>query len=314
MSETPLKQNFFEKNTKLLYYYILKFLSPFFIIISPTLLSWLTHFDSKHRRLPSIKDRIVMKENPLDEFVFYSENEKKFNEVNIIMRGEYYENINTSIPTFFINTYSSKKDFPNHIYATTDRLMFRAMMGEPENDFLKCFNYDDPKKSFYYFMPIGPVVEEVELDKRGIEAEQYLKKIYSIKRDLNYKYNYSLCVCSHFYKGHNIQIGSGIISVISLLKISNKVNVFGWDSFLYDKLPDTYYKQSQKLWSDFSEFHPISRFSAIVLNWIYAHRLINYFSSERLVVHGKVQEVSKLDWVEKYLYRMIYKPLSSNKR
>ena len=307
MSETPLKQNFLERHIKRLYFYFLRFISPFLIILSPEILSWLTHFNSKYRRLPSVQDRIKMKINPLDEFVFYSENKNKFNEVNIIMRGEYYENIDTSIPTFFINTYSSKKNFPNHYYATTDRLMFKAMMGEPENKFLECFNYDDTNKLFYYFMPIGPLVENLELNKNNLDYKMSLKKINSIKKSLNYQSSYSLCVCSHIYKGHNIQIGSGIISVISLLNISDKVNVYGWDSFLKDEMPNNYYKQSQKLWSDFSEFQPISRFAAIVLNWIYAHRLINYFPSSRLVVHGKVSKVSKLDWVEKYLYKIIYK-------
>lgn len=307
MSETPLKKNFFERNIKLLYYYLLRSITPFFIIISPELLSWLTHFDTKQKRLPTLKDRIKKKKNPLDEFVFYSEIQKKFEEVNIIMRGDYYENINTSIPTFFINTYDSKKNFPNHFYATTDRLMFRAMMGEPENEFLRRFNYDDPDKYFYYFMPIGPLIENVQLNEESIDPSVSIKKINQIKKILNYKPEYSLCVCSHKYKGHNIQIGSGIIAVISLLKLSKKVNVYGWDSFLDEKLPKTYYKQSQKLWSDFSEFQPVSRFSAIVLNWIYAHRLINFFTSDRLIVHGKILEVSKLDWVEKYLYKMIYR-------
>ena len=38
-------------------------------------------------------------------------------------------------------------------------------------------------------------------------------------------------MCSHKYDGYNIQIGSGIISVISLLNLS-KVNVYGWDAFV----------------------------------------------------------------------------------
>ena len=28
--------------------------------------------------------------------------------------------------------------------------MFKAMMGKPENDFLKRFNYKDPNKKFFY--------------------------------------------------------------------------------------------------------------------------------------------------------------------
>ena len=311
MSETPLKQNFFERKIKLLYFSCLRFVTPFLLILSPELLSWLTHFNSKFRRLPSLKDRIPKKTNPLDEFIFSSECDQKFDEVNIVMRGDYLEQLNTNIPTFFINTYEPKKNYPNRYYATTDRLMFKAMMGDPENKFLECFNYDDPEKFFYYFMPIGPLVESLDLDKTKFNNESTLKKINSIKKSLNYNNDYTLCVCSHKYKGYNIQIGSGIMSVISLLHLSKKVNVYGWDAFLDNDLPNSYYKQTLKLWSDFSDFQPISRFSAIVLNWVYAHRLINYFSStNRLIVHGKVNEVSKLYWVEKYLYKMTYKEVN----
>lgn len=308
MSETPLKLNFFEKKIKLLYYSLIRFLSPFLIILSPQLLSWLTHFNMRIRRLPSLKDRIEKKKNPLDEFVFYSEKYQQFEQVNIVMRGKYSKNINTNFPTFFINTYKPQKNFQNRIYATSDRLMFKAMMGEPENKFVARFDYKDSKKIFYYFMPLNPLLQSKGLNKPSLERNYVLQRIKSIKKTLNYKMNYNLSVCSHMFKGYNVQIGSGILAVVSLLYLSKKVNVYGWDSFLEEKLPKSYYKQALKLWSNFSEFHPFSRFSAIVLNWIYAHRIINYFSSSgRLFIDGKIVEVSKLKWVEKFLYKVIYK-------
>lgn len=307
MSETLKKKFFLEKIVKYAYFYILKLITPFLLIFSPELLSWLTHFNSRIRRLPSLKERISKEKNPLDEFIFYDDSKKKFDEVNIVMRGENFENLNSSLPTFFINTYSEKKNFPNRYYATTDRLMFRAMMGKPENQFLERFNYDDPDKKFFYFMPKGPLVKENELHNTSINKAIINEKFKNIKKKLSYKLDYNLCVCSHKYDGYNIQIGSGIISVISLLNLSKKVNVYGWDAFVNKKLPKSFLQQSYKLWSPFDDFQPLSRFSAIVLNWIYAHRLINYFSTDRLIVYGRVNEVSRLEWVEKYLYKMVYK-------
>lgn len=306
MSETRLKQNFFKRNIKLLYFHILKLITPLCIVMSPEMMSWLTHFNTNYRRLPATKDRIFMKENPLDEFIFYSELETKFNEVNIVLRGNNLENINTNLPTFFINTYKPKTSFPNRIYATSDRLMFKAMMGEPVNEFVERFNYEDPEKIFYHFMALGPLLESQDLNKKNIKKNELMSKLENTKKILNYKRDYVLSVCSHNLKGHNIQIGSGILAVISLLHLSKKVNVYGWDSFLEGNFPKSYFKQSLKLWSNFSDFQPLSRFSAIALNWIYAHRLINYFSSERLIVHGKINEIVRLKWVEKYLYRFIY--------
>ena len=62
------------------------------------------------------------------------------------MRGENL-NLNSSLPTFFINTYS-EKNFRNRYYATTDRLMFRACW-ENQESILERFNYDDPDKNFF---------------------------------------------------------------------------------------------------------------------------------------------------------------------
>ena len=118
-------------------------------------------------------------------------------------------------------------------------------------------------------------------------------------------------LCAHQYKGENIQIGSGILCVMAMLKLSNKVNVYGWDAFLDNEFPKGFWSQTMKLWSNFNDFHPGSRFSAIVLNWIFAYRLINEFDLNRLIVHGKVSKISKIPWVEKYLFNITYK---KNKR
>lgn len=302
MSETPLKKNFFEKIIKNLYFYFLKFLTPILIIASPELLSWLSHFNSKLRRLPSTSERINKKNNPLDEFFIYSENEIKFDEINVVMRGENLNDLDKSIPTFFINSYKDRIDFNNKYYCTSDRLMFKAMMGRPENDFLERFNYNDPNKKFFYIMPLGPLINNLNY-KHSMTQDD----IQDIKKKLSYEYDYKLIICAHSYEGFNIQIGSGILSVIALLKISKKVNVYGWDAFINKDLPKSFLKQTFKLWSPFSEFQPISRFSAIVLNWIFAHRLLNFFSKDRLNINGKVKDIASYHWIEKYLYRIIYK-------
>lgn len=296
------------KKIKLLYFYFLKFFTPIFLIISPEFLCWLTHFNSKVRRLPNLNDRIIQETNPLNEFIFYSEVVNKFEEVNIVMRGKNFENLDTSLPTFFINTRQAKKKlYDNHYYATSDRTYFDAMMGRPKSKDLEIFNYNDKFKKIYYFMSLGSGIQNLGLDKPSLNNELSLKKLKDLKSSIGKDLNFRLCVCSHRFKGYNIQIGSGILSIISLMHLSKKVNVYGWDGFLSDNFPNSFYRQSYKLWSSFSEFHPISRFSAIVFNWIYAYRLINYFKSDRLIVHGQLNSIAKLKWVEKYLYKMIYK-------
>ena len=195
----------------------------------------------------------------------------------------------------------------DYYYATSDRTYFDAMTGKPKSKDLEIFNYNDKFKKIYYFMPLGSGIQNLSLDKPLLKNELSFNKLKDLKNSIGKNLNFKLCVCSHRFKGYNIQIGSGILSIISLLHLSKKVNVYGWDGFLSYNFPNSFYRQSYKLWSPFSDFHPISRFSAIVFNWIYAHRLINYFKSDRLFVHGQLNHITKLKWVEKYLYKMIYK-------
>jgi hypothetical protein len=297
-----------DKKIKLLYFYFLKFTTPVFLVISPELLCWLTHFNSRVRRLPNLNDRIIKETNPLNEFIFYSEDINKFEEVNIVMRGKNFENFDSSLPTFFINTRETKKNFSDdYYYATSDRTYFDAMIGKPMSKDLEIFNYNDKSKKIYYFMSLGSGIQNLNLDNPLLKNELSFNKLKDLKNSIGKNLNFKLCVCSHRFKGYNIQIGSGILSIISLLHLSKKVNVYGWDGFLNYNFPNSFYRQSYKLWSSFSDFHPISRFSAIVFNWIYAHRLINHFKSDRLFVQGQLNHIVKLKWVEKYLYKMIYK-------
>jgi len=302
LGKINLKKNFFEKKIKQLYFYFLKLITPLLIIASPELLSWLSHFNGRLRRLPSSSERINKKDNPIDEFFIYSERGIEFDEINVVIRDGNLNELNKSIPTFFINSYKNQNDFNNKYYTTSDRLIFKAMMGMPENDFLKRFNYNDTNKKFFYIMPLGPLITNLNY-KHSITQEN----INDIKKKLGYDYNYNLIICAHSYNGFNIQIGSGILTLVALLKISKKINVYGWDAFIDKDLPKSYVKQTLKLWSPFSEFHPISRFSAIVLNWIFAHRLMNFFSRDRLNINGKVKDIANYYWIEKYLYRIIYK-------
>jgi hypothetical protein len=304
-TKTKLKK--INYNIKLAYSFLLKCITPFCLIIRPEFLSWLTHFNTPLRRLPSLKDRIAKANNPLDEFIFYTENLQKFEEVNVVMRGEYCEKINKNLPTFFININYPQKDFLNRYYVSSDRLKFKAMMGQPERKEDECLNYEDPEKKFFYFIAISPLIEKLDLNNPLLNFSSYIKKIKELKKILNFNLDYSLSVCLHKFNGYNIQVGSGILAVISLLHISKKVNVFGWDSFLSEKLSPSFFRQSLKLWSPFVDHQPVSRFAANVINWIYAHRLTNYFSTERLIVNGKMADIKYLEWVEKYLYKMIYK-------
>lgn len=308
------RKNFFHKKggktTKsifLIYFTVLKLLTPLFILLFPSYISTFLDFGRQNRRLPKRNERITKKDNVLDEFDFFNFDTPQFEEVNIVMRGSLEKINDPHLPTFFINSYKTiPVQFTNVFSVTADRLIFKAMMGDPENDFYKRFTQNYKK---IYVMPLINLVNKLKESNSYIEnkPKQFREIIEKHKQDIDYKGEFNSVLCVHPFKGANIQVGSGILSVIAMLKLSKKVNIYGWDAFLDDEFPRGFWSQTMKLWSDFEEFHPGSRFAAIVLNWIYAYRLINEFDSTRLTVHGRVNEVAKLRWIKKYLFKVIYK-------
>jgi dTDP-4-dehydrorhamnose reductase len=309
------KKNFYDKSKKttklpfLLYFYFLKILLPLFILFFPSYISTFLDFGRRNRRLPKRSERISKKDNVLDEFNFFNFDSLKFDEINIVMKGGIKKINDFSLPTFFVNSYKPlPSKFINPYCISSDRLIFKAMMGKPENEFYKRFTLNNKYKKLYV-MPLIKLVNK--LKKCNYSTTEDSKKLEELvrkyKKDIDFDGKYNSLICTHPFKGTNIQIGSGILCVIAMLNISKKVNVYGWDAFLNDDFPRGFWSQTMRLWSNFNEFHPGSRFAAIVLNWIYAYRLINEFDSKRLTVNGNVRRISKLNWVEKYLFKIIYK-------
>jgi dTDP-4-dehydrorhamnose reductase len=297
---------------KLIYlnhFVLVKALTPFLILTVPSFISWFLDFGSKYRRLPGRHERIKKKESVLDEFNFFNYDSIQYDEVNICMKGESENVMNFDLPTFFVNPHKRTLDkFKDRYYVTSDRLIFKAMMGYPDNNFYKRYNRSVDDK-IMFIMPHNPLLSSYYLNDHPKEnSELELKRIVERHKDsISYSGRQLTAICSHKYKGSNIQIGSGILCILSMLQLSKKVNVYGWDAFIDGDMPNGFIGQTMKLWSKFHVAHPGSRFSAIVFNWIYSYRLINEFDSNRLTVHGKVDKVSKLKWIKKHLFKVIYK-------
>ena len=293
----PIENGRSTSRTGYFYFSILRFITPVLLIYSPRILSWLTHFNQTNRRLPRYEDRLEKSLCVLDEFDFDFESDVKFEEVNLVLRGTTERFINKNIPTFFVNPYVAvDNSFSDRYFMTSDRLIFEAYMGHASSSFHERFDQGS-KEKYVYVMP----------HIKNFNEHQSRQRFYDIRSKYGRERDYLLMTASHRLNGGNIQIGSGILAVLTLLKISKKVNVYGWDSFIDRPLPASYLKQVFLLWSDFSYFHPGSRFSANLLNWIFASRLINQFTRARLRVFGAMAYVAELKWVGKYLYPIIYK-------
>ena len=164
------KKNFFnkekgEKTTKtiyLIYFHFLKLVMPILILLLPSYISSFLDFGRVNRRLPKRNERIIKKDNVLDEFDFFNFDLPEFKEVNIVMRGTLGHIKDPSLPTFFLNSYKElPSKFINPYCITGDRLIFKAMMGEPENDFYKRFSQNKKIKKVC-IMPLSKLVRKMK--------------------------------------------------------------------------------------------------------------------------------------------------------
>ena len=297
------------KRIKLTYLYGCKFFSPFIIKFFPELLSLILEWPTKHKRLPQLSNRIFYSKDVFDDFLYLNLDVPDFDTVNIIMRGNYNkEYIDTNLPTFFVNP----EDINTDVYkipwlCTSDLEHLQAMLGQINNKFSGRYNFTKPIPILYN-APRAKWNKKLKIQMSLSDIDEKLKnRVCQQAEDIGTHFHANLML--HKFVGPNIQIGSGVLSVLCLLKRSNKVNVYGWDCYLDGDFPTSYRLQIYKLWTTFVADHPGSRFASCLCDWLYAYRFMSEFTEERLVIFGKINKIRKLNWIKGKLFRVFYKSI-----
>jgi len=290
------------------YYLLIAGISPFIVYFFPSMMAYLIDWSIKEHRLPRRSNRLVAGKNVLEDFSVFNFDACTFDEVNLVMRGEgLNKGLDRSLPTFFVNPYiHNLKNFEQPWFCTSDRLVLDAYFGNPETQFHKRFFHGEYYNALFN-MPLANWNQDLALldsqkDSLLKARDAMLQARFGKKRK-----QFQSQLVLHKYRGCNVQVGSGILAVIGLLERSRKVNVYGWDGFIDDNLPSGYVACIWSMWRTFFDFHPGSRFAAIMINWHYAYRLLNELPVDRLNVSGRVNQLkdkhSLFEKISKVFYR-----------
>lgn len=167
--------------------------------------------------LPVGNERIEETSNVFDDFLVQISGIHKMQEINIVMHGEslkrYQDSINYNLPTFYVNFYgvhSSKiKNPKNLINITGDERVYEILKNETDKPVI--------------------LLSRNKLKSR-LQPHKGRSKIYS-KESLE-------VFISPLTNLEGMQFGSGIATIVALKKITNKMNIYGWDNYLTKDIRD----------------------------------------------------------------------------
>jgi len=286
----------------------------------PEILSFLIGNKVKWRRLPRMRERIELTDDPLDDFLYTPVTSFDFDEVNLVFRGSSLDHkiIDKSLPTFFLNSKdeSDFSEYKNRWLATADYTIFSRFMGFSEKVLFSeeaVFSEDAlsyKKRSsgwkVYFVACMGYIEPSFDAYNSFVDSSTVKASIYSYLNTRNINCldgDFDCSVVIHRSFLHNIQLGSGIGVLVALLNNSRKVNVYGWDQYVEDNLPDSYLKQIKCLFV--KKNLSMSNMVTSLINWIYAYRFMRCYG-ERLKINGYISAVSNFKWIANNAYRVLY--------
>lgn len=288
---------------------LLCFLLPLILRCNPEILSFIIGNKSESRYLPRSDERLELTDDPLDDFYCIPANHLCFDEVNLVFRGKSLDHrkIDKSMPTFFVNL-SGKNDFCEYKLkwlATSDLRIFARNMGVSENQgFYK-------KKSDHWSVHFTAGYRYLEgvddFSASSVSLSEGQSGIYKALASRNIDIPNDAFDCSiviHRSLVKNLQLGSGVYTVIALLAVSHKINIYGWDQYCDSELPRTYYAQVRSL----CKKKNLSKGNVItsLTNWIYAYRIMECYS-DRVTIDGQISAVKDFEWIPKRAYSILYK-------
>jgi hypothetical protein len=288
------------------------------IMMTLSILSFpkLTHFFSFNNKLPSSKDRIKEKKNYLDDWIFkdpkhfkdYKNNKKKETVCIFFKRSnkDFEKYRNKKIKKFLVNWEKKEEKGKNIFYATADGACLSYYILNEQKPFFYAFpfTYDKYKEPYY--------IENEEkfvnfLCPSGIRYKHMLVKN-NPNNLLKDKKNKIIFMSNKLNRNGstNANPGSGITIVLALLKLYEKVNVYGLDLYQTKEI----HKQSfiYALFSLSRHFKPIIYQENHMENLIYQYIYLSKISNDKNVkIHGLASKINLQKKLIKNLKKIIYK-------
>jgi hypothetical protein len=171
--------------------------------------------------------------------------------------------------------------------------------------FIDAFYYDENKKPYFIKDNIKKNVYVKSLSGQNIKIKLNPNDIKFIKKDGKSKI---------FFMSHKINFtcstepnpGSGIAIIVALLKIYEKVSVFGLDLYQKNKISEKSFFKSVLSFSNHSKyiFHHNNHMENMMYQYLYIARLSNY---KNFKVHGNIAQIKQQKKLIKNLSKIIYK-------
>ena len=232
----------------------------------------------------------------------------KLKEINLIARGKSLvhvkEHINFNLPTFFINFYDIENDLStkfkerdNFFGVTTDFNIKKLMKKSYKKTIFIHNGFEENGISNFY---LKNERNYIDIDNDVIcntQISENSKEIFSI---LN---NSKLLVNFHNNK-QQLDIGSALCVLAFFYKISDKINIYGYDHYLTEEISDmNYAKLFCSMFNETNENNPkpvVKSFIKSLINYFF----IEYFeSTKKVIVFSFLKKLKN----KKYLINQIRK-------
>ena len=241
------------------------------------------------------KKKIFLKKN-IDSNFQIPGKKLNFNEINLIARGRsitFYKNdIDLNLPTFFINFYGEEQNLlkeltekDNFFGVTTDFEIKKLMKKSIKKTILILNGYEKSGYSkFYYKDGQNEIDNDITNDTK---ISQNSKKIFS---NLN---NSKLLINFHNDE-QQLDIGSALCVLAFFYKISQKINVYGYDHYLTANASTmSYFRLLPSMFNETTKINPKP------LSKSFIKSMINYFFIEYFENSKRINFFSFLSNVKK---------------
>ena len=249
----------------------------------------------------------------LDDFLFYSNRDQLFDEINIVMRGHSFEegiDMDRSLPTFLVNWHKPDAQYKCSMGITADPVIYNNMLAAGISPILwlevgpSVSLNPDRYKEFLSTVGINESLSQKNIKARQSNTNSSLatSRLESIRKQL---------VLSRKNMSPQLSLGSGLVAVIGLSRIAGIINIYGWDQYIDSPLDRKSYlgvlwtlggTPTGNAWWNWSSVFKI--FCSQLLAWNYA---VEMTRDDRFRLFSHLSEAHKHTSITKRVHKFIYK-------
>jgi len=249
---------------------------------------------SERKQLPTPAMRIAKTTSVTDDINLVLDKSTtklpQHDEATIIVRGPSFDRTRINSmkgPLYLVNWFGPKLERDDVVYATGDQ---KIADGYRQSGLFP----------IYYSQLIFPRSGDIDSEKRFL-----LSSVEELFRMPDAGNIYTLWL----RKGNTPSppLGSALCVILPLLKLCKKVNIYGWDHYLPEKIENDYWKILGLLDSFCESRIPADIVESGIFNWVYASRITQM---PNVTIEGKLSELVALPEFKKVvskLEKVIYK-------